>query len=901
VTEIFNGVRGTYPDAGAMWQNTEAPLRLDDSQITADGERIVANVTFRAVRTDEQVQRLCQAMLNDAARRRVHVITLPRRFEHTIDTTETISWTSERNGYTAKLFDVLQKAVDPQTLSITLAIREVDPDDYAWAPENLIETTAPSSEVVQLADFGLPGADAEAVTVRDASGGARRPDIKITWDADTQGVELVAWRVTVTATGTEVATGTSSEIGLGYAYVGGSILPATEYTVVIQGRRQRTATTSVTLTTPDVRLTSADIDTQITDAITLAQTTADDLEAAIIAALGGPLSPNLIPQQLDLKAREIDVAEKLDSIASNLASLQTLWQDTETKISDAGIYVDPENGTVKIEAVNRLDDTIGQVSIGLDAAAAAIELRATFGYVDTAVSNALLDPTQIPIVDGLDLRLSTVELDLDAAEAALTAKAETTTVNGIDTRLTTAELDIDSLEAEILLKVEQADFDAVESRVTTAEVTLSALDGASITSFVQDQRSTYDALEAGPIDTLGALLTAYEDREALRVDTAYVRQDLRALVDEDRESIATLRTELGTTFDDAIALIETESLARASADTALAAVSTALNARLTTVEADGSAAAISSLQSSVTSIEGVNTAQASSITSIVAEIEDLQTDQTGTASALSALTTTVTSIDGELTALSGSFDAYVASVNSSLSSITSVNAAQATSLSALTTRTTAVEAVAAGAAASATTNATAIATVEGYQAATLSFAAKAGGAAGEIVIVASDDPAAGAVSGITLSADMINLIGTANINGEAITIPRFVRAGSGASADTISGSGVAGATTLATIVMKKEPYPTFLQATMQVDTLGGSDQGRIEVFLTRTVLGTETTLENFHVGLTNARDTKSFTAVDDATAGFPVVTYRLKAAILSGNVGTPRAYQRTLQLQQFQR
>lgn len=75
-------------------------------------------------------------------------------------------------------------------------------------------------------------------------------------------------------------------------------------------------------------------------------------------------------------------------------------------------------------------------------------------------------------------RTSQVEADIDAAEAAITLKANQTSVDILETRLSGAEVRIDGAEAAIELKAGQATVDKMGERLTTAEVRIDGVESA---------------------------------------------------------------------------------------------------------------------------------------------------------------------------------------------------------------------------------------------------------------------------------------------------------------------------------------------------------------------------------------------------------------------------------------
>lgn len=104
-------------------------------------------------------------------------------------------------------------------------------------------------------------------------------------------------------------------------------------------------------------------------------------------------------------------------------------------------------------------------------------------------------------------RTSQVEADIDAAEAAITLKANQSDMDILGTRLTGAEARIDGAEAAIELKAAQATVDAMGQRVTAAELRIDGAESAialkadliALDGFVKME--DFEALE-GSVDAL---------------------------------------------------------------------------------------------------------------------------------------------------------------------------------------------------------------------------------------------------------------------------------------------------------------------------------------------------------------------------------------------------------------
>lgn len=129
-------------------------------------------------------------------------------------------------------------------------------------------------------------------------------------------------------------------------------------------------------------------------------------------------------------------------------------------------------------------------------------------------------------------------------------------------------------------------------------------------------------------------------------------------------------------------LVAEERTARATADAANAQAIVDVSARLTNAETgvSGNASAISGLQTSVTSINGTLTSQATQIGGLTTRVTNAETGISGNATAISNLSTSVTSIDGRVSSQATQISGLSTSVGNNTAAITN----QATALATLT-------------------------------------------------------------------------------------------------------------------------------------------------------------------------------------------------------------------------
>lgn len=135
LADTINGIAATYPSPADGWSEKGAPpLYRTDLEVLAGNRRLMADVQLSFVPYPEQVQRLMKSALAEGQRARRHTLVLPPQYWPYAVPGNTLSWTSERNGYVNKWFRI-DGAVDRANLDVMVDLTEVDPDDYDWNSE----------------------------------------------------------------------------------------------------------------------------------------------------------------------------------------------------------------------------------------------------------------------------------------------------------------------------------------------------------------------------------------------------------------------------------------------------------------------------------------------------------------------------------------------------------------------------------------------------------------------------------------------------------------------------------------------------------------------------------------------------------------------------------------------
>ena len=264
LSDTWNGITATYPEPESLWESKEAPPRYNATWEAADGaRRLVVDLSLTAVPFPGQVQRLMGQGIADHRRFRAHRLTLPPE-AMVLEPLDVIAWTSARNGYVTKVFEVTGLADNLGTLTQTLMLRERDSADYSWSGGSYLASSPAAPGAARPAVQTVPGWSASATAIDDGAAD-RRPSITLQWSAasaiDARGI---VWELRRIGGAGIVTTGTHSAIASGLLRLTEGLLPATAYEVrgrlIVDRPTEWTAWTGVT--TPDVRLGLIDFNGQ---------------------------------------------------------------------------------------------------------------------------------------------------------------------------------------------------------------------------------------------------------------------------------------------------------------------------------------------------------------------------------------------------------------------------------------------------------------------------------------------------------------------------------------------------------------------------------------------------------------------------------------------------------------
>lgn len=275
-----------------------------------------------------------------------------------------------------------------------------------------------------------------------------------------------------------------------------------------------------------------------------------------------------------------DYAEdQLEYLAEAAINALDMVKEVGDRVSDAGVYIDPDNGEVKIYGLEILREETGarisDAEIRLDAQEAQINSKVTLAQVDERIAEATFGDVGELLLGGVNARIDEVEETLDAQAVAISEKASSTQVEDHELRLTSAESDILGLDAAIALKASQLEMDAISQRLNSAELRIDAQNGV-ISQYVGSLDEDIDALSEASVQNA---INDYENQKRNKNTLAYAKQELSAgisEVDGKAEANAAAITSLGVQMGDVSSALEEERTVRASQDEAYGRISTQL-------------------------------------------------------------------------------------------------------------------------------------------------------------------------------------------------------------------------------------------------------------------------------------------------------------------------------------
>lgn len=266
LADTINGISASYPSPSAGWVTTTAPpLYRTDLEARHGNRRLMSDVPLDFVPYPEQVQRLMKSALLEAQRARRHTLVLPPRFWAYCTPGEYVVWSSERNGYVAKVFRI-DGVADKANFDLVIDITEVDPTDYDWDSGSEFRPPIDGDlgpmrpEPMPIISFGASPAIAQ-----DSNGNNRRVGIQLFWDGAVNAVDFVQYELRKTETLAIIYSGRTEEVARASVIIApGTLMPNQSYEVrgrygTYDGNTEFLWSDWIRVITDDIRLGPLDI------------------------------------------------------------------------------------------------------------------------------------------------------------------------------------------------------------------------------------------------------------------------------------------------------------------------------------------------------------------------------------------------------------------------------------------------------------------------------------------------------------------------------------------------------------------------------------------------------------------------------------------------------------------
>lgn len=299
---------------------------------------------------------------------------------------------------------------------------------------------------------------------------------------------------------------------------------------------------------------------------------------------GGPLGMSLLSAAQQQAIAQQQTQNSIDQMALDMLQAVLAADKALETVTDAGFYVDPVTGQVKLHALEATKEDVTTLEVLLDAVAGQLALKATTAYVDGKIAEAVLSPADLIMYEGLDARIIAVTQALDSINGVLAQKASQLELTNALLRLTSAESALDALTGQIALRVTRAEYEAdqnaLESRLSSAELTLNALDVPSIQATVRAASNAIRDAEKQAEALLRDILTGERNRSEAAEALAFARTELSAAITEGLQAEAQQRTQLAAQFGQSLAAVQQELTTLSAADAAEALARQQLAAQL---------------------------------------------------------------------------------------------------------------------------------------------------------------------------------------------------------------------------------------------------------------------------------------------------------------------------------
>lgn len=230
INQTKNSITGTYMEPEEGWIKKQLPTYAPTEYLSEDDDiPRHSSVSLDSVISNTHGQRIVMTMLRDARRFKTHAGVLPPKFWE-MTPLDTLAWTSEREGYSSKLFEIT--AMDDLANSFQATVmKEVDPSDFgAGASDEIDYNIVPMVTAPTPVQY-IVSWSALASSIDDDNA-ARRVAVLVGWDADTDDIKNIQVQVRLKESQEVVFNQGDIDPKLGMVKLSSpAFLPAVEYQV----------------------------------------------------------------------------------------------------------------------------------------------------------------------------------------------------------------------------------------------------------------------------------------------------------------------------------------------------------------------------------------------------------------------------------------------------------------------------------------------------------------------------------------------------------------------------------------------------------------------------------------------------------------------------------------------
>ncbi len=381
IVESYNSVYATFPHPDEEWNSHDAPMIADAGYLLEDGGfGNQANVSLPTVPYALQVQRLASAWLKDDRRWRRHSAAFGH-YAFMLEPIDTIAWTSARNGYSAKVFELDSTTETLMTLQNITALREVDPSDYDWSSADQLPDPVTPGAWELPAVQAVPGWAVVATAITDADAVSRRPALLCSWTPDAA-TDAMALKIQVRVAATEViiADFTVTNVTDGSSIVSEGILPNTVYQARAMYIVDRAVEWSswISVTTGNILIDGSEVDgfAQLEEDTEAALEAIADMDSTIVALQGqaNQLETDILAAQGDINTLYTTTATQGAAITSNATAISNAVGD----LADLTVTVGTQGSTITSiqTALNTTNTNVATLTTTVNAQGSSISANA---------------------------------------------------------------------------------------------------------------------------------------------------------------------------------------------------------------------------------------------------------------------------------------------------------------------------------------------------------------------------------------------------------------------------------------------------------------------------------------------------------------------------------------------